>query len=44
MIMTYKSESTSADEVVDLNQNITKAVSARYDGHGSKLSQSSGKT
>jgi hypothetical protein len=44
MIMTYKPESTSADEVVDLNQNITKVVGARYDGHGSKLSQSSGKT
>jgi hypothetical protein len=44
MIMTYKPNSTSADEVVDLSHNITQAVGTRYDGHGHKFSQSSGKT
>ena len=44
MIMTYKPSSTAADEVIDLNQNITKAVGTRYDGHGSKFHSSSGKT
>jgi hypothetical protein len=44
MIMTYKPNSTLADEEVDLSQSITKAVGARYDGHGNKFSQSSGRT
>src|SRR6266536_2491077 len=34
MIMTYKPDSGSADQVVDLNASIVKAVGKRYDGDG----------
>jgi hypothetical protein len=44
LIMTYKPSSSSGDEVVDLNTNITKAVGARFDGQGKKFKSSSGKT
>ena len=44
LIMTYKPNSNAADEVVDLNKQITSAVGKRYEGHGSKFGASSGKT
>lgn len=44
MIMTYKPDSTSASQTIDLNSNISNSINTRIDGHGPKFSTSSGKS